>query len=131
MPVRMIDMTDMNEIAMTFAEITPYIISANFALTWGIGFYVHLVNKNKATTDKMEHLEHKAGSQFADHGERLSRLEAGIKVALTHEDLDRVYHELNATTQQVSRLRGEISQMNDNLRMLLHQMGERRSTLRT
>ena len=113
---------------MNFTELTPYIITANFVLTWGIGFYVHLVNKNKATTDKMEHLDTKASANFANHADRLSRIEATLKVVPTHDDLGKLQRELNETTQQVSRLSGEISQMNDNLRMLLHHMGERKAS---
>ncbi len=111
---------------MNFTEITPYVVAANFCLTWGIGFYVHLVNKNKATTDRMERLEATMHTALALHAERLSRVEATLKVVPTHDDLGKLYRELNETTQQVSRLSGEISQMNDNLRMLLHNMGEQR-----
>ena len=116
---------------MNFSEITPYIVASNFVLTWGIGFYVHLVNKNKATTDRLERLESTVNADFAAHGERLGRVEGTLEVMPTHDDLGKLYRELNETAQQVSRLTGEISQMNDNLRMLLHNMGEQRQHSRT
>ena len=44
----------------------------------------------------------------------------------THDDLGKLYRELNETSNQVSRLAGEVSHMNDNLRLLLHNMSAQR-----
>lgn len=115
---------------MNFSEITPYVVAANFVLTWGIGFYVHLINKNKATNDRLDLLDGNLNTVKTDHTERLGRVEGQLKGVPTHDDLGKVYRELNETAQQVSRLTGEISQMNDNLRMLLHNMGESRQHVR-
>lgn len=107
---------------MELSQITPYVVAANFVLTWGIGFYVHLVSKNKATNDRMERMETDFQGRLMAHGERLGRTEAQLAVVPTHEDLGKLYRELNETANQVSRLAGEVSHMNDNLRLLLHNM---------
>ncbi|MDD2811057.1 DUF2730 family protein [Rhodoferax sp.] len=112
---------------MTFTELVPYFVVANFGLSWATAFYVHLSSKNKATNDRLERLEAAVHTALALHAERLSQVEATLRVVPTHDDLGKLYRELNETTQQVSRLSGEISQMNDNLRMLLHHMGERKA----
>jgi hypothetical protein len=111
---------------MDFAHITPYVVAANFLLTWGIGFYVHLVNKNKATIDRIERMESEFHQRLILHSERLGRIEAQLAVVPTHDDLGKLYRELNETSNQVSRLAGEMSHMNDNLRLLLHNMSAQR-----
>ena len=111
---------------MDIASIAPYLGAANFALTWGIGFYVHLGNKNKATTDRIERMEGDFQGRLTLHSERLGRVEAQLAVVPTHDDLGKLYRELNETSNQVSRLAGEISHMNDNLRLLLHNMSAQR-----
>lgn len=112
---------------MDLSQITPYIVACNFALTWGIGFYVHLVNKNKATNDRIERMESDFNSRLTLHSERLGRIEAQLAVVPTHDDLGKLYRELNETANQVSRLAGEMSHMNDNLRLLLHNMSTQRA----
>ena len=111
---------------MDFSQITPYVAAANFVLTWGIGFYVHLGNKNKATNDRIERMESDVNARLTLHSERLGRIEAQLAVVPTHDDLGKLYRELNETANQVSRLAGEISHMNDNLRLLLHNMSAQR-----
>ena len=111
---------------MDFSQITPYVVAANFLLTWGIGFYVHIVNKNKATNDRIERMESEFQQRLTLHSERLGRIEAQLSVVPTHDDLGKLYRELNETSNQVSRLAGEISHMNDNLRLLLHNMSAKR-----
>lgn len=111
---------------MGIATIAPYLALANFALTWGIGFYVHIVNKNKATNDRIERMESEFHQRLILHSERLGRTEAQLAVVPTHDDLGKLYRELNETSNQVSRLAGEVSHMNDNLRLLLHNMSAQR-----
>lgn len=111
---------------MGIAAIAPYLALANFALTWGIGFYVHIVNKNKATNDRIERMESEFHQRLILHSERLGRTEAQLAVVPTHDDLGKLYRELNETSNQVSRLAGEVSHMNDNLRLLLHNMSAQR-----
>lgn len=107
---------------MDFTQITPYLVAANIVMTWGIGFYAHLVNKSKATNDRMERMEADFQLRLTSHAERLGRVDAKLDVVPTHEDLGKLYRELNETANQVSRLAGEMSHMNDNLRLLLRNM---------
>ena len=54
------------------------------------------------------------------------RIDAHATRAPKHEDLSAIYGQLNATRQQVERLtgevKGEMEQMNANLRMVLNQL---------
>lgn len=100
----------------------PYVVVANFALTWAIGLYVHLVNKNKATTDRIERVEAEVGQRLGLHSERLARLDSLLAQMPSHNDLGKLYDRLNEQSREVARMAGELSHMNDNLRMLLHQL---------
>ncbi len=114
---------------MTFAEITPYIISANFVLTWGIGFYVHLVNKNKATTDRIDDLEEALDKDMGEHAQRLTRLEASHAASPTHKDIDKVidkvYDKLNRVAESGSRMEGALEQVVISQRQILARITEK------
>jgi hypothetical protein len=107
---------------MQIDEITSFIAASNFVLTWGIAFYVHVGNKTKVTSDRMERLEAEFGARLATHADRLIHAESTLALMPNHDDLSKLSRDLNETTNMVSRLAGELSQMNDNLRMLLHNM---------
>lgn len=111
---------------MELIHITPYVVAANFALSWGLGFYVHIISKSKVINDRIERAEAEFHQRFILHSERIGRAEAQLAVVPTHDDLGKLYRELNETSNQVSRLAGEISHMNDNLRLLLHNMSAQR-----
>lgn len=100
----------------------PYVVVANFALTWGIGFYAHMLAKNKATTDRMERLEAEISQRLSQHSERLARLDSLMDKMPNHGDLGKLYDRVNDQSRDVARMAGELSHMNDNLRMLLHQL---------
>ncbi len=114
---------------MTFAEITPYIITANFLLTWGIGFYVHLVNKNKATTDRIDAMENALGEDMSDHAQRLTRLEASHAATPTHKEIDqvidKVYDKLNRVAESGSRMEGALEQVAISQRQILARITEK------
>lgn len=101
-----------------------YFAAANFALTWGLAFYVHLVNKNKATTDRMERLEHDLLLRLNQHGDRLTKVESQLSNMPSHTDLGKLYDRLNDQSRDVARMAGELSQINDNLRLLLRHAKE-------
>ena len=113
---------------MDFTQITPYLVAANIVLTWGLGFYVHLVNKNKATNDRIDTLVADLQTRLRLQAEAISRMDALINVVPTHDDLGKLYRELNETSQQVSRMAGEMSQMNSNMRLLLTTVTRQRLT---
>jgi hypothetical protein len=107
---------------MDLTQLTPYVVAANFILTWAFGFFVHLVNRNKATNDRIERLETETQKRFGQHSDRIARLEVILEKAPTHDDLGILYEKLNETGNLVSRMAGQIDQMNDNVRLLLHNM---------
>lgn len=100
----------------------PYAVLSNIAATWGVGFYAHILSKNKATTDRMERLESELGQLLSQHSERLARLESLLAQMPSHNDLGKLYDRVNDQSRDVARMAGELSHMNDNLRMLLHQL---------
>lgn len=101
-----------------------YFAAANFALTWGLAFYVHLVNKNKATTDRMERLEHDLLLRLNQHGDRLTKVESQLSNMPSHTDLGKLYDRMHDQAQSLSRLEGLVDQMNDNVRLLLHRAND-------
>jgi hypothetical protein len=100
----------------------PYAVLSNIAATWGVGFYAHILSKNKATTDRMERLETEIGQRLGVHSERLARLDSLMDQMPNHADLGKLYDRLNDQSRDVARMAGEMAHMNDNLRMLLHQL---------
>lgn len=110
---------------MDFAQITPYVAAANFVLTWVIGFYVHLVNKNKVTDDKIAELEAQIANDKRQHAERISRLEVIAEKAPTHADLATVYEKLNRVAESNSRMEGQLDGVADTLRLILNRIAER------
>ena len=99
---------------MNLTEITPYLVAANFCLTWGIGFYAHLIGKNKTLTERMDL-----------HTERLTKLEMSAANAPTHADLAKVYEKLNRVAESNSRMEGQLDGMDATLRLILNRMTEK------
>ncbi|MDR2221003.1 MAG: hypothetical protein LBE24_10580 [Methylobacillus sp.] len=99
-----------------------------FLITGVIGFYVHLVTKDKVTNDKIRAIQETQTRVNEEHGSRLSRLESEIGGAPTHEHLSDVYEKINEVAVCVSRLKGEMEGMNRTL-SLIHEtmMEDRRS----
>lgn len=110
---------------MDFAQITPYLIAANIIQTWVVTFYVHLINKNKATTDRLDTLETDIQGDMGRHAERLARLEAHHASAPTHADLSNMHDKLNRVTESCSRMEGQLGGMNDTQRLILNRITER------
>ena len=99
---------------MDFAQLTPYLVAANFVLTWGIGFYAHLLSKNKTLTERME-----------AHADRLTRLESASVNAPTHADLAKVYEKLNRVAESSSRMEGQLDGIDATQRLILNRITEK------
>ena len=106
------------------SNLGPYLAVANFALTWGLAFYIHLINKDKATTDRMERLEGDLVQRLSQHSDRLTKVESQLSNMPSHTDLGKLYDRLNDQSRDVARMAGELSQINDNLRLLLRHAKE-------
>lgn len=108
-----------------FVQITPYLVAANIVVTWGLGFSVHLVNKNKATDDSVTELKKQVDADKQAHAERISRLEVISEKAPTHADLAAVYEKLNRVVESSSRMEGQLGGVADSLRLILNRIAER------
>lgn len=115
----------------TIAIIGLGVSGANFVLNWGVAFYVHLMNKDKATTDSIKTLEKGLNAKAEEHGERIAsletaagfsrstdcgvhaeriaQLEANIGKAPTRQELSEIHGKINEVAGCVSRLEGEFS----------------------
>lgn len=119
---------------MSVYEIAMSCIAAtNLLLTLS----VMLANRSKAAAARVDELreaidaglaalDRKTATRGNEFALRLERLDALVAQAPKHEDLSTIYESLNATRQQVERLsgevKGEMTQMNANLRMVLNQL---------
>jgi hypothetical protein len=108
-----------------FAQITPYLVAANFVLTWGVGFYVHLTSKNTAITTRLDTMDDALKGEIKQHAERLVRLEAHHASAPTHADLSNVHDKLNKVTESCSRMEGQLGGMDATQRLILNRITER------
>lgn len=107
---------------MDIQRLMFFIALANFALTWGVALYMYLSNKNKATNDRIDKLERAWDEKSDDHASRIAALEGVNTRAPTHDDLGRLYERLNATTEGLKHLQGQLSSMSDTLRLILSRM---------
>lgn len=110
---------------MDFTQITPYLVAANILMTWGLSFYVHLVSKNKAVTDRLDAMESTLVGDLNDHAQRLARLESNYANAPTHADLAKLYDKVNRVAESCSRMEGQIDGMDSTLRLMLSRIAEK------
>lgn len=117
----------------TYEIIVSAIAATNLLITLG----VLLSNRGKAASARVDELraaideglamlDRKTATRGNELALRMERLDALQAQAPKHEDLSTIYESLNATRQQVERLsgevKGEMAQMNANLRMVLNQL---------
>lgn len=110
---------------MNFADITPYLVAANFVLTWGVGFYVHLTSKNTALTVRLDEMDETLSGDIKKHAERLTRLESDRANAPTHADLSNVHDKMNRVNESCSRMEGQLLGIVDAQRLILNRITER------
>lgn len=110
---------------MDIPSLALAVSAANFFLNWGIGFYVHLVSKNKVTNDRISKLEGDFDARMDGQGERIARLEAQMRVVPTHDDLGKLYDKVNATANNVASMAGQLNGINENLRLILNRIAEK------
>lgn len=82
---------------------------ANFVLTWGLAFYMHLVNKGKVTEDRITRLEQDLDIKLDGQSERLARLEQDARHAPSHDDLKRIHSRIDDVNERIGTLQGEFS----------------------
>lgn len=90
----------------------------NFVLNWGLAFYMHLVNKNKVTEDRIGKLEGDLLQKLDIQSQRLARLEQDSKHAPNDEDLKRIHKRIDDVDKAVSVLQGEFTGANKTLSLI-------------
>lgn len=110
---------------MDMQQMTMVIGFVNFMLNWGLGFYMHITNKNKATNERIAKLEEDLASKFESHVQRITTLEANAKSAPTHDDLAKMYERINGVADQLKELIGENRQQTDTLRLIQNRIIEK------
>lgn len=89
-----------------------------FVLTAGVGFYVYMSNKDKVTNDRISKLEDGLDGRLDDHSARIARLEEAARHAPTHNDLAKIYTELNGVRQSVDLVQGEVTGIRTNTTLI-------------
>ncbi|SIQ95924.1 Protein of unknown function [Aromatoleum tolulyticum] len=91
----------------------------------GLWLYVRYGDRNKEVDRKFSKLQEDFDDRADEQDKRLARLEGRLDRAPTHDDLGKLYEKINATTQAVSQMAGEMKGMNDTLRLILAQIAEK------
>lgn len=102
---------DMQQIALSISV-------GNFVLTWGLAFYMHLVNKGKVTEDRITRLEQDLDAKLDGQSERLARLEQDARHAPSHDDLKRIHSRIDDVNERIGTLQGEFSGANRTLNLI-------------
>lgn len=110
---------------MDMQQMTMVIGFINFLLNWGLGFYIHITNKNKATNERIAKLEEDLASKFEGHVQRITKLETTASNAPSHADLAKMYESINNLAGTVNQLVGENRGQSDTLRLILNQITEK------
>lgn len=86
---------------------------AQFLLMGGIGIYIHLVNKNDATKDRIDKVEREGRERYNNlntvtddrldnHESRISKIEGLLNQAPTHDDIGQVHERVNELATAVA-----------------------------
>lgn len=97
----------------------------NAAANTGLWLYVRYGDRNKEVDRKFAELADDFDKRADEQERRLTRVEGRLDRAPTHDDLGKLYDKINATTQAVSQMAGEMKGMNDTLRLILAQIAEK------
>ncbi|MEF8769400.1 hypothetical protein [Candidatus Accumulibacter contiguus] len=100
---------------------------AQFVMLIALAAYTYLGDQNKATTARVSTLETDLTDKYEEHGERISKLEVSVDGQLTHKDLAELYDSINKLAATVNQLVGETKLQSDCLRMMIHNMVNRRA----
>ncbi len=96
------------------------ISAADFVLLWGVALYMHIINKNKVTNERVGAFQKDVDGKLDGHGERISKLEGQRADAPTHEDLSGIHEKINQVDASVNLLAGEFKGVR-NLLTSLHE----------
>lgn len=89
-------------------------------ITGAIGFYVWISNNQRVTSKRIGILESEIDHRLDGHESRLSAVEATCQLAPNHNDLNQVYERINAVSDGMNNLAGEMKAMRRSVD-LIHQ----------
>lgn len=94
---------------MNYEAVKLWVDIAQFALMLFLSVMIHLSNKRQVEKKEIKDME-----------ARLARIETEAKHAPTHEDLGKIYKEINSTNKHVQEMSGEFRSAKHTLD-LIHQ----------
>lgn len=97
----------------------------NFIVVIGIGFYGHLMLKDKVTNERIKKLEDDLDDKLEGQSERIATLEERSLNTPNHADLAKVYESINDLSKTVHKLAGQVDAQGDMLRLILNRITER------
>lgn len=111
--------------AQTIALISLGVAGANFCLNWGVAFYVHLINKDKVTNEKIKEIREDFDDKLDSHSDRIARLEVLAKNAPKHADLEKIHEKINEVAGSLKELKGEFNGATRTLQLIHETLMER------
>lgn len=88
----------------------------------------HRAGEQKAVADissRLDRMEASHTGRLDAVDEELTALKTAGSRALTHADLDDLYTKVNGTSNSVHEMKGMLSNLNDNLRLILNQITQK------
>lgn len=88
----------------------------------------HRAGEQKAVADissRLDRMEASHTGRLDAVDEELAALKTAGSRALTHADLDDLYTKVNGTSNSVHEMKGMLSNLNDNLRLILNQITQK------
>lgn len=88
----------------------------------------HRAGEQKAVADissRLDRMEASHTGRLDAIDEELAALKTAGSRALTHADLDDLYTKVNGTSNSVHEMKGMLSNLNDNLRLILNQITQK------
>ena len=88
----------------------------------------HRAGEQKAVADissRLDRMEASHTGRLDAVDEELTALKTAGSRALTHADLDDLYTKVNGTSNSVHEMKGMLSNLNDNLRLILNQLSQK------
>lgn len=81
---------------------------AQATFTLGLGVYVYITSRERATNERVRVVEEKTDKRLDDHESRLSKVEAACTSAPNHQDLGGVYERVNSVDGKVNEIAGQL-----------------------
>lgn len=116
------------KIEVEFWQLVGFLLSF-FGFVAGVGklIYDQLLKKDAAISEDMGELEKRSEQTKSDHAQRIAKLEVAIERMPSHNDLAKLYEQVNAQGRQLSRIDGQLEQINANVRLVLNRLDKEKT----